>query len=235
MAIARRRAALPPFDDAQSLCGGTIRACARRLPPRRRGIRPAVFLDRDGTLIVDKPYNSNPRDIEVLPGVVDGLRLLADAGYLLVVVTNQSGVARGYYDEDAVVAMHRRLGDIFAADGVAIAAYYFCPHHVAGAIPALSISCAYRKPGPGMLLRAAADWRVDLGHSWLIGDQPTDAAAAHAAGCRAFLMGESHPGAEPNGFKGFKGTLLDAARFLSALDGRASPASAAGLRAARRH
>src|SRR5579884_1443123 len=105
--------------------GQTIQACDDA-PWRRNGSSAtsrAVFLDRDGTLIVDKPYLADPNQIELLPGALDGLRRLQDAGYLLLVVTNQSGIARGYYDVDALIAMHRRLHQMIAEAGVTIAAY----------------------------------------------------------------------------------------------------------------
>lgn len=174
--------------------GQTVQACATSgggipAPPWTR--RRAVFLDRDGTLIVDRPYLSDPARIELLPGVIDGLARLRDAGYLLVVATNQSGIARGYYDGAALAAMHRRLGEILAQSGIQIAAYYYCPHHVDGRVPSLARSCPCRKPGPGMLWRAAADWAIDLDRSWMIGDRVTDAQAAEAAGCASVLVGSS--------------------------------------------
>lgn len=173
--------------------GQTIQACGDA-PQHRNGGRAtsrAVFLDRDGTLIVDKPYLADPEQIELLPRALDGLRRLQDAGYLLLIVTNQSGIARGYYDVDALIATHRRLHQMIAEAGVTIAAYYFCPHHVAGRRPELARPCPCRKPSPGMIYRAAAEWQVNLAESWLIGDRPTDVLAAKAAGCRALLVGHS--------------------------------------------
>ena len=148
----------------------------------------AVFLDRDGTLIEDKPYSVNPDDIELLPGVVDGLRALGGAGYDLIVVTNQSGIARGFYDARALAVMHDRLTAMLLEAGIEIRAYYFCPHHVEGQIRRFARSCRCRKPGPGMILRAAWDWNVDLESSWTIGNCLTDAQAARAAGCRAMIV-----------------------------------------------
>lgn len=177
--------------DALMICGGTIQACRDR---RYRGIvegnRPAVFLDRDGTLIVDRPYSADPGAIEVLPGVVDGLSALHEAGYLLVVVTNQSGIARGYFDEAALWRMHLHLDRLLRRRGVPIATYYYCPHHVDGVLPDLKRRCGCRKPGAGMLHRASRDWGIHLGRSWLIGDMPTDLAAAATAGCRSILVGD---------------------------------------------
>lgn len=209
----------------------TIRACDQPPVPRPvRGSRPALFLDRDGTLIVDKPYNSDPRAIEVLPGVLDALRQLASAGYLLLVVTNQSGVARGFYDDAAVCAMHDRLDAIFAGVRVRVAAYYYCPHHVDGVIPALACPCVFRKPGPGMLLRAAAEWDVDLARSWLVGDSLTDTRAAAAAGCRALLVGSREVSASPVGrFR----SLLEAARYVTGHHAPVPPGAPGARQAAR--
>ena len=167
----------------------TVRACAGRPRlVRTSAVRPAVFLDRDGTLIVDKPYNANPDDIELYPDTRFALDQLARAGYLLVVVTNQSGVARGYFDEAAVIAMHARLDDLLDPSDQIILAYYYCPHHAAGSIPDLAIPCPCRKPEPGMLRRAAEDWGIDLSRSWMIGDMESDVEAGWAAGCRSVLL-----------------------------------------------
>ena len=178
--------------------GETVRACGDQTfaaAAADRGAARAVFLDRDGTLIVDHPYSADTDAIELLPGVVDGLVTLHDAGYLLIVVTNQSGIARGYFDDRALAAMHYRLNQLLALAGVDVAAYYYCPHHVAGREPTLARPCGCRKPSPGMLLRAAVDWSIDLGQSWLIGDRASDAAAALAAGCQPLLVG---PGPWPH-------------------------------------
>lgn len=217
-----------PFGRTWQACdpSGAIPAGAGR----GRGTRRAAFLDRDGTLIVDKPYNADPNAIEVLPGVPEGLRLLAEAGYLLVVVTNQSGVARGRYDGAAVARMHDRLNEVFAPAGVRVAAYYYCPHHVDGVVPCLAVACPSRKPGPGMFLRAARDWSIDLRRSWMFGDQATDVLAARAARCRGLLV------ASEGAARGFRGTraggLLEAARHVIALDERARSVFAGGLRLA---
>lgn len=151
-------------------------------------MRRAVFLDRDGTLIRNQHYGCNPEAIEFLDGVLDGLKLLKDDGYLLVVVTNQSGIARGFFSEADLAEMHRRVGDLAAAHGVAIDAFYYCPHHPEGVIPAYSRICDCRKPRPGMLLRACADLDILPSASWLIGDILDDVEAGNRAGCRSVLI-----------------------------------------------
>lgn len=176
--------------ESGKLFGQTRQACAAN-PAPRQGAARAVFFDRDGTLIVNKPYNANPDDIEILPGTLDAMRALQAAGYLLIVITNQSGVARGYYDEAAVARMHERLNQAFAASAIEVAAYYFCPHHVDGRVPHLARTCDSRKPGPGMLRRAAADWGIDLDQSWVVGDADTDMSAGVSVGCRGILIGST--------------------------------------------
>jgi D-glycero-D-manno-heptose 1,7-bisphosphate phosphatase len=196
--------------------GRTIQACSLPpLTPASRVRQKAVFLDRDGTLIVDKPYNANPNEIELLPGAVEGLTVLRDAGYLLIVVTNQSGIARGYFDECALQSMHRRLSELLRPAGITIAAFYFCPHHVDGKVPTLARFCGCRKPSPGMILRAASDWSIDLRNSWLIGNSLSDAEAASAAGCNAILVGGGHHGSDYPRVD----TVAEAARRITASDG----------------
>src|SRR5579875_1762698 len=170
--------------------GSTILACENGdFVQPAVGRVPAVFLDRDGTLIVDKPYLAVPDDVEILPGVVDGLRALQAAGYLLVVVTNQSVVARGYFDVDAAIQVHERIKELLTRHDVSIAAFYFCPHHLEGTVEPWIRRCPFRKPGPGMLWRAAADWSIDLKRSWMVGNAHLDIAAGRAAGCQGILVG----------------------------------------------
>jgi D-glycero-D-manno-heptose 1,7-bisphosphate phosphatase len=142
----------------------------------------AVFLDRDGTLVEEVPYLHEPERVALLPGVGAALRALARAGFALVVVTNQAGVAHCMHDEAAVEATHRRLAALLEAEGVALDGVWYCPHHPDGVVPAYARACQGRKPAPGMLLAAAATLGVDLASSWLVGNHPSDVAAAHAAG-----------------------------------------------------
>jgi D-glycero-D-manno-heptose 1,7-bisphosphate phosphatase len=142
----------------------------------------AVFLDRDGTLVEEVPYLHEPERVALLPGVGTALRGLARAGFALVVVTNQAGVAHGIHDEAAVEATHLRLAALLEAEGVRLDGAWYCPHHPDGVVPAYARACQGRKPAPGMLLAAAAALGLDLARSWLVGNHPGDAAAARAAG-----------------------------------------------------
>lgn len=151
--------------------------------------RPAVFLDKDGTIIENVPYNVDPLKIRLCSGAGDGLRLLAGAGYLLVVVSNQSGVARGYFPESALGPAERRLHQLLAEVGVMLDGIRYCPHHPEGSVPAYSIACRCRKPEPGMLIDAARSLGIDLSRSWMVGDIGDDVEAGRRAGCRTVLVG----------------------------------------------
>ncbi|MGQ9674715.1 MAG: D-glycero-alpha-D-manno-heptose-1,7-bisphosphate 7-phosphatase [Chloroflexota bacterium] len=148
----------------------------------------AIFLDRDGTLIEDQKYEFRPSQIRFMDGVTDGLKALRQAGYKLVIITNQSGVARGLFGEEQVREMHARLADALADQGVPIDAFYYCPHHVDGIVPEYAVDCECRKPKPGMILEAADDLELDLAASWVIGDICADVEAGCRAGCRTVLV-----------------------------------------------
>ena len=148
--------------------------------PLARQKRPAAFLDRDGVLNVDRGYAHQPDDIEMIPGAAAAVRLLNQAGYYVLVVTNQSGVARGLYSEAAIEHVHRHMQDVLKTEGAHIDAFYYCPHHPDGAVKEFALQCRCRKPEPGLLEQAARDWPVDLGRSFLIGDRDHDLAAAAA-------------------------------------------------------
>lgn len=143
----------------------------------------AIFLDRDGTLNLDTGYVHRPEDWHWLPGVPYALARFRAQGWLLLVVSNQSGIARGYFDEATLHRLHTWVDARLARLGAGVDGWYHCPH-----LPEISGPCACRKPKPGLLLRAAADWGVDLAASWMIGDRPRDVMAGHAAGCRSILL-----------------------------------------------
>jgi D-glycero-D-manno-heptose 1,7-bisphosphate phosphatase len=145
-----------------------------------RSIRPAAFLDRDGVLNVDRGYTFKPEDLVMIPTAAAAVRLLNDAGFYVFVVSNQSGVARGFYTEAAVDLFNTHIQEILLVEGAHIDAFYYCPHHPDGAIKELAIQCRCRKPAPGMLEQAARDWPIDLSRSFLIGDKDDDLAAARA-------------------------------------------------------
>ncbi len=148
----------------------------------------AVFLDRDGTLVHSRHYPSRPEDLRLYEGIDPALRNLQQAGFRLVVVTNQAGIARGYFTEADLQRMHEHLAMQLAQLGVRLDGIYYCPHHPAGVIPELSVHCDCRKPQPGMLLQAAADLDLDLHSSWFVGDILDDIEAGKRAGCRTILV-----------------------------------------------
>jgi D-glycero-D-manno-heptose 1,7-bisphosphate phosphatase len=150
--------------------------------------RQALFLDRDGTLVHPGHYPSRPEDLHLYEGIGPGLRVLQEAGFRLVIITNQAGIARGYFTEADLQRMHAHLTSELALVGVHLDAIYYCPHHIDGVIPELAISCDCRKPQPGMLLQAAADLNIDLQRSWFVGDILDDIEAGNRAGCRTILV-----------------------------------------------
>jgi D-glycero-D-manno-heptose 1,7-bisphosphate phosphatase len=159
-------------------------------------LRPAVFLDRDGTINEEREYLWRTEDLAFIPGAPQALGLLQEAGFVLVVVTNQSGLGRGYYDEDDLHRLHRFMAAALARDGVQIAGWYFCPHHPEGGQGDYLQDCSCRKPRPGMLLEAARDLGLDLGASWMVGDKVADVTAGWAAGCRSVLVRTGYGAAE---------------------------------------
>jgi len=150
--------------------------------------RPAVFLDRDGTINVEKDYLYRVEDFEFIPGAVEAIRRLKLAGFLVVVVTNQSGVARGYYDLAAVERLHQHLQDELGRVGAAIDGFYVCPHHPTSGLGDYRRDCDCRKGAPGMLLQAAGELGLDLDRSYMVGDKLADIEAAVRAGCKPLLV-----------------------------------------------
>jgi D-glycero-D-manno-heptose 1,7-bisphosphate phosphatase len=152
----------------------------------------AVVLDRDGTLIEEVGYLNRLDRIRFFPYSVDAVRLLNRAGFTVVVATNQSGVARGFFDEAFVEDTHRYLSETLATGGARIDGFYYCPHHPDAVLATYRRQCDCRKPGPGMLRQAAADHRVDLPRSFVVGDSAHDLQAASAVGARGVLVGTGH-------------------------------------------
>lgn len=178
----------------------------------------AVFLDRDGVINVEKGYVHRIEEFEILPGVPQAIRLLKDAGFLVIVVTNQSGVARGYYSLETVRCLHLHLDTELAVFGTRVDGYYICPHHPEHGIGDLKVDCSCRKPMPGMLEQAAVDFGIDLSASYMIGDKSTDVAAGLAAGCRSVFLTTGSGGPEEgitDDIPVFSG-LLEAARAIIA-------------------
>lgn len=159
----------------------------------RGTVRPAAFLDRDGTIIEDLGYLGDPDRIQFIPGAKDALRALQAAGYRLIVVTNQAGVARGLITEADVRRVNQRLHERLAEAGIALDGIYYCPHHPDAGPPEYRQACASRKPGPGMIDRARKDFGLDLGRSVIIGDHSSDAEVArHFPGMRGVLVLTGH-------------------------------------------
>lgn len=150
--------------------------------------RAAVFIDKDGTLIDNVPYNVDPGLIRLSRRAGEALALLKRHGFLLFVVSNQSGVARGYFSESAVKGVKMRLAELLTEYGVALDDFYYCPHHPQGSVEEYACPCDCRKPMPGMLLAAARGHGVDLQRSWMVGDILDDVEAGHRAGCRSILI-----------------------------------------------
>ncbi len=151
-----------------------------------------VFLDKDGTLVDDIPYNVDPALIRLSAGAAEGLRLLHAAGFRLIVISNQSGVALGRFPESALVGVRARLEELVAGAGVPLAGFYYCPHHPAGRLPDYTRVCLCRKPQPGLIRRAAQDHAIDLAGSWFMGDILDDVEAGRRAGCRTVLIDNGH-------------------------------------------
>ena len=153
----------------------------------RRLHRAAIFLDRDGTVIEHVHYLSDPALVRLLPGAAEALRRFRRAGFARVLVTNQSAIGRGILTIDRLDEIHAEMNRQLAADGATIDAIYYCPDVPAGDDRTL-VENPERKPGPGMLLRAAADLNLDLGASWMVGDLISDVLAGQNAGCRSILL-----------------------------------------------
>jgi D-glycero-D-manno-heptose 1,7-bisphosphate phosphatase len=150
--------------------------------------RRAVFLDRDGTIIEEAGYLDRLDRLVFFPFSIDAIRTLNDAGFAVVVVTNQAGIARGIVSEAFVAEAHAHIAARVRAGGARIDGFYFCPHHVEGTVPAYRRTCECRKPQPGLLHRAAADLGLDLARSFVAGDRWHDAAAGRAVGARGLLV-----------------------------------------------
>ena len=180
-------------------------------------MRRAAFLDRDGTINREKDYLHRIDEFEFLPGVPEAVRALNEAGFLVVVVSNQSGVGRGYYTEDDVDLLHRHIAAELAKYGARVDAWFYCPHHPEGR-GSYALACRCRKPLPGMLLEAAGRYDIDLAASVMIGDKLVDMEAGLAAGCRTILLrtgyGAEQESAAPAGAEVYD-DLLAVARALT--------------------
>lgn len=183
----------------------------------------AVFLDRDGTLNEEVNYLYKKEDLRLLPGVEKALKMLRDAGFTLIVVTNQAGVARGYYTEEDVKNLHQYMNGLLKKEGAGIDEFYYCPHHPVHGIGAYKKECRCRKPGTGMFEAACRDQQIDRTHSYMIGDKRLDTQAGKNFGLTSVLVGtgygaELHKKALEAGEKVeydyYGETLLEAARWI---------------------
>ena len=171
---------------------GTV--AAKNLSHRQK----AVFLDRDGTINKYAGFLRNVDEFELIPGVSEAIRKINNSSYLAIVVTNQPVIARGEVTVPELQLIHNKMETLLGAEGAYLDAIYYCPHHphkgYEGEIPELKIDCDCRKPKPGMLLKAAKDFNIDLSNSWMIGDGENDIKAGKAAGCKTALIGEGEYG-----------------------------------------
>ena len=158
------------------------------IPDNDMAAKKAVFLDKDGTLVRDIPYNVNPDLITLSENCISGLRQLVQSGYKLIVVSNQSGVAFGFFDYDLLFIAERKIRELLAAHDIQIDEFYYCPHHPQGILAEYRKSCTCRKPAAGMIRTAAEEHNVDLSASWMIGDILNDVEAGNAAGCKTILI-----------------------------------------------
>ena len=177
----------------------------------------AFFLDRDGVIIEQVEYLKDPDEVKLTPGAAEALRLIHQSGFLAVVVSNQSGIARKKFTLDELMVVQQRMYDLLAEQGEKIDGFYFCPHD-----PHVEV-CPCRKPKPGMILQAARELNIDVASSYMIGDRPADIETGMAAGCRDFAMtltGYGEGTAETARERGYRlvPTLLDAVKTLLALE-----------------
>lgn len=181
--------------------------------------RKAAFIDRDGVINVERGYVHRIEDFELIDGVVEALRILHEHGYILIVVTNQAGIAKGYYTEESFHKLTLHMRALLQAQGVEVADVYHCPHHPDGVVQPYAKSCDCRKPQPGLLYQAAIDLGVNLSASVLVGDKVSDVEAGRAAGVgRRMLVRSGHVLPEDAAVHAdFVGDhLLDAVRWLMA-------------------
>lgn len=155
-------------------------------------MRPAVFLDRDGTISEEVGYISDPKQLRLIPGAAEAIGRLNRRGLPAILVTNQSGAARGLYGEETIQAVLGAFQDMLAAAGAHLDAVYYCPHLPGGSVPGYARVCRCRKPEPGLLQRAAMEHGLDLERSFMIGDKLTDLLAGWRAGCRSILVLTGH-------------------------------------------
>lgn len=150
--------------------------------------KKAVFLDKDGTLIENVPYNVNPDLVKLTDGALGGLRQLQDAGFRLIVITNMAGVAHGKFREEDILPVQQRIETILGETGIRLDGFYYCPHHPKGKLSDYSHTCFCRKPNPGLLFQAGREHDLNLAESWMVGDILDDMEAGRRTECRTVLI-----------------------------------------------
>ncbi len=177
------------FRPARASFASTrIRINSVKIDERGLVMTPAFFLDRDGTINEDTGYVSGPDELMIYPWTAEAIRLINDAGAKAIIITNQSGVARGFYSEETLAEIHARLKDELAREGAFLDGIYYCPHHPRVGDRRYRTRCECRKPATALLDQAAADHKIDVDRSWVIGDKASDIRMAAEAGARAALV-----------------------------------------------
>ena len=182
-------------------------------------MKKVCFLDRDGVLIEDRHYLSDPNDVKLIDGAAEAVKMLREAGYTIIVVTNQSGVARGYYSESSISTIHKKIDELLKTKDAYIDKYYYCPHHSDGEVAEFSFDCSCRKPKTGMIEQALQDYEIDLSKSIVIGDKLSDIKLSENAGCRLGILvktGHGKKQAEKNTDDSLivRENILDAAKWF---------------------
>ena len=180
----------------------------------------AVFLDRDGTIIEDVGYLDDCNRIKLLPGAVEAIRLLNKSGYRVIIVTNQAGVAKGYFSEEKLQEINAGLLEAMSGQGAHVDKIYYCPHNIEGSVEEYKKECSWRKPNPGMIEEAAREYDLDIKNSFMIGDKRSDIEAGCRAGCRTiWLSGQGRPDAADDAPKAdhIAAGLYDAVKLLLSL------------------
>lgn len=183
----------------------------------------ACFLDRDGVLIVEKNYLSEVAAVELEQGAAEATSLLRQHGFKVIVVSNQAGVARGYFPEARIGIIHDHIDRLLAEGGGGVDAWYYCPHHPKGSVKEYTCECGCRKPEPGMLLQAAREHAIEMSESYMIGDKLGDLEAGSRAGCQAGVLVLTGHGEEiePEQLKDVRyvaRNILDAVKIILGLD-----------------
>lgn len=151
----------------------------------------AIFFDRDGTINVEKGYLYKTEEFEFIEGAVEALRMAQNAGYKLIIITNQSGIARGYYTEEEFLELNKWMMETLAGKGVRIERVYYCPHYPHAKIKEYSIDCNCRKPKRGLYMQAISDFDLDISACYVIGDKIRDCSICEKGGCKGFLIAEN--------------------------------------------